>query len=35
MSQVNSILLYPKGGKPSIIANEWLVWNAAEASSAN
>jgi len=30
MSQVNSILLYPKGGKPSIIANEWLVWNAAE-----
>ena len=30
MSQVNSILLYPKGGKPSIIANEWLVWNADE-----
>jgi len=30
MSQVNSILLYPKGGKPSIIANEWLVWNANE-----
>ena len=27
MSQVNSILLYPKGGKPSIIANAWLVWN--------
>ena len=25
---VNSVLLYPKGGKPSIIANEWLVWNA-------
>jgi len=30
MSQVNSVLLYPKGGKPSIIANEWLVWNADE-----
>ena len=30
MSQVNSVLLYPKDGKPSIIANEWLVWNAAE-----
>ena len=30
MSQINSVLLYPKGGKPSIIANEWLVWNADE-----
>jgi len=27
---VNSVLLYPKGGKPSIIANEWLVWNTNE-----
>jgi uncharacterized protein (DUF934 family) len=27
MSQVHSVLLYPKGGKPSIITNEWLVWN--------
>ena len=27
---VNSVLLYPKDGKPSIIANEWLVWNADE-----
>jgi len=27
---VNSVLLYPKGGKPSIIANEWLIWNTAE-----
>jgi len=25
---VNSVLLYPKGGRPSIIANAWLVWNA-------
>ena len=24
---VNSVLLYPKGGKPSIITNAWLVWN--------
>ena len=30
MSQINSVLLYPKGGKPSIIANEWLVWNTDE-----
>ena len=30
MSQNKSVLLYPKGGKPSIIANEWLVWNADE-----
>ncbi|MBT8519983.1 DUF934 domain-containing protein [Polynucleobacter paneuropaeus] len=29
--QVNSVLLYPKGGKPSIIANEWQVWNGTEA----
>ena len=27
---VNSVLLYPKGGRPSIIANEWIVWNADE-----
>ena len=30
MSQANAVLLYPKGGKPSMIANEWLVWNADE-----
>ena len=30
MSRVHNVLLYPKGGKPSIIANEWLVWNADE-----
>ena len=30
MSQNKSVLLYPKGGKPSIIANEWLVWNGDE-----
>jgi len=30
MSQANAVLLYPKGSKPSIIANEWLVWNADE-----
>ena len=30
MSQNKSVLLYPKGGKPSIIANEWLVWNTDE-----
>ncbi|MBT8529326.1 hypothetical protein DP176_08305 [Polynucleobacter paneuropaeus] len=28
--QVNSVLLYPKGGKPSIITNEWQVWNGTE-----
>jgi len=22
-----NVLLYPKNGKPSIIANEWLIWN--------
>jgi len=22
-----NVLLYPKDGKPSIIANEWLIWN--------
>jgi uncharacterized protein (DUF934 family) len=27
MSQANTVLLYPKGHKPSIIANEWLIWN--------
>ena len=31
--QVNSVLLYPKGGKPSIIANEWQVWNGIEAEA--
>jgi len=25
--QASSVLLYPKGGKPSIITNEWLIWN--------
>ena len=30
MSQNKSVLLYPKCGKPSIIANEWLVWNGDE-----
>jgi len=30
MSQNKSVLLYPKGGKPSMIANEWLVCNADE-----
>lgn len=31
--QVNSVLLYPKGGKPSIIANEWQAWNGIEAEA--
>jgi uncharacterized protein (DUF934 family) len=30
MSQANAVLLFPKGGKPSMIANEWQVWNADE-----
>ena len=25
--QASNVLLYPKGGKPSIITNEWLIWN--------
>ena len=25
--QATSVLRYPKGGKPSIIANEWQVWH--------
>ena len=39
MSQVNSVdssvLLYPKGGKPSIIANEWQVWQGDGAELSN
>jgi len=27
MQNPKNVLLYPKNGKPSIIANEWLVWN--------
>ena len=27
MQNSKNVLLYPKNGKPSIIANEWLVWN--------
>jgi uncharacterized protein (DUF934 family) len=27
--QATSVLRYPKGGKPSIIANEWQVWHGA------
>jgi len=32
---VNSVLLYPKGGKPSIIANDWLVWQGDGAELSN
>jgi len=28
--QASSVLLYPKGGKPSIITNEWLTWSDAD-----
>ena len=28
--QASSVLLYPKGGKPSIITNEWLIWSDAD-----
>jgi uncharacterized protein (DUF934 family) len=27
MQNSKNVLLYPKNGKPSIIANEWLVWS--------
>jgi len=27
MQNSKNVLLYPKNGKPSITANEWLVWN--------
>jgi uncharacterized protein (DUF934 family) len=30
VSQTNSVLSYPKGGKPSIIVNEWQVWDGDE-----
>ena len=28
--QASSVLLYPKGDKPSIITNEWLTWSDAD-----
>ena len=31
--QATSVLRYPKGGKPSIIANEWQVWHGATEES--
>ncbi|MBT8530916.1 DUF934 domain-containing protein [Polynucleobacter paneuropaeus] len=35
VSQTNRVLSYPKGEKPSIIANEWQVWNGDETELSN